>query len=134
MALTPIALQKRAKSGGGGIGSVIGGTLGAIGGAIAGTFVGNPVGGASLGYGAGAAAGGAVGGAIAPGKSAGPGFQAGSTAVARRLEAAAPEPSKVLEESLVALQDTNPDIAKTYGPQLVSAYEQSLAQRKKGQP
>jgi hypothetical protein len=131
MALTPINVVKKGKSGGGSVGSVIGGILGLA----AAPFTA----GASLPLAAaipaaagmmatGSTLGGIAGNAAAPGKGA-------ESAMARRMDSAKPpeiEPSKVLEESLSALAETSPEIQKAYGDPLMKAYEMSMKRARGG--
>jgi phage tail tape-measure protein len=121
MALTPMNIIKKGSSSGASVGSVIGGALGGI----VGTIV--PGIGTTAGLAAGSAAGGAIGAVAAPGKAASQGFQGDQSAIARRADQQPDEQdhSQILEQSLAALKDAPPEIAKAYEDPLKKALEMS---------
>jgi phage tail tape-measure protein len=128
MALTPVTLlapqdkvrTSSAKKGGG--------TFGSVAGAIAGGAIGSA--GGPAGTLAGAAAGASLGGMIGEGLSP---SKAASTAVERRLQSPGPQMiqsdnTSKLKQSIVALQQTPPEVRAEYSKPLVTAYMASVAQ------
>lgn len=117
MALTPINYQRKPDHGGGGLGGIIGKVLGGIGGFL----VGGPAG-AVMGASAGGTLGGGAGSVIDKAKDGG---EVELTPFQRRASPATSEaiskPSRVLQDSLSALQTAPDDLRQAYEEPLKKA-------------
>ena len=120
---------KKARKGGGEIGTAIGAVAGGVVGAMAGTATGGPGWGTAQGAMLGASGGGSLGGQI--GERISPSRQE-STAITRRMAAPGMQPmqsenSETLKQSIMALRTQPPEIQKEYAKPLVDAYMTSVA-------